>query len=75
MPSRRGLVISDEQMRLIEAVLERLRAVSGSQVRRPHLHERPAHRHLAPRTCGPTPFRWPRWRPVLSRPPGNWPRS
>jgi predicted regulator of Ras-like GTPase activity (Roadblock/LC7/MglB family) len=31
MPSRRGLVISDEQMRLIEAVLEKLRAVSGSQ--------------------------------------------
>ncbi len=31
MPSRRGLVISDEQMKLIEAVLERLRAVSGSQ--------------------------------------------
>lgn len=31
MPSRRGLVISDEHMRLIEAVLERLRAVSGSQ--------------------------------------------
>jgi predicted regulator of Ras-like GTPase activity (Roadblock/LC7/MglB family) len=31
MSSRRGLVISDEQMRLIEAVLERLRAVSGSQ--------------------------------------------
>ena len=31
MPSRRGLVISDEQMRLIEAVLERLRAVSGSK--------------------------------------------
>jgi predicted regulator of Ras-like GTPase activity (Roadblock/LC7/MglB family) len=31
MPSRRGLVISDEQMRLIEAVLVKLRAVSGSQ--------------------------------------------
>lgn len=31
MPSRRGLVISAEQMRLIEAVLERLRMVSGSQ--------------------------------------------
>lgn len=31
MPSRRGLVISDEQMKLIEAVLERLRMVSGSQ--------------------------------------------
>ncbi len=31
MPSRRGLVINDEQMKLIEAVLERLRAVSGSQ--------------------------------------------
>ena len=31
MPSRRGLVISDEQMRLIEAVLERLRSVSGSK--------------------------------------------
>jgi predicted regulator of Ras-like GTPase activity (Roadblock/LC7/MglB family) len=31
MPSRRGLVISDEQMKLIDAVLERLRAVSGSQ--------------------------------------------
>jgi predicted regulator of Ras-like GTPase activity (Roadblock/LC7/MglB family) len=31
MPSRRGLVISDEQMRLIDAVLERLRMVSGSQ--------------------------------------------
>ncbi len=31
MPSRRGLVISDEQMRLIEAVLEKLRMVSGSQ--------------------------------------------
>ena len=31
MPSRRGLVISDEHMRLIEAVLEKLRMVSGSQ--------------------------------------------
>jgi predicted regulator of Ras-like GTPase activity (Roadblock/LC7/MglB family) len=31
MPSRKGLVISDEQMRLIEAVLEKLRMVSGSQ--------------------------------------------
>ena len=31
MPSRRGLVISAEQMKLIEAVLERLRAVSGSK--------------------------------------------
>jgi predicted regulator of Ras-like GTPase activity (Roadblock/LC7/MglB family) len=31
MPSRRGLVISDEQMKLIEAVLERLRAVSASK--------------------------------------------
>jgi predicted regulator of Ras-like GTPase activity (Roadblock/LC7/MglB family) len=31
MPARRGLVISDEQMKLIEAVLERLRAVSGSK--------------------------------------------
>ena len=31
MPSRRGLVISDEQMRLIEAVLEKLCVVSGSK--------------------------------------------
>jgi predicted regulator of Ras-like GTPase activity (Roadblock/LC7/MglB family) len=31
MPSRRGLVISDEQMKLIEAVLEKLCTVSGSQ--------------------------------------------
>ncbi len=30
MASRRGLVISDEQMKLIEAVLTRLRMVSGS---------------------------------------------
>ncbi len=31
MPSRRGLVISDEHMTLIDAVLEKLRMVSGSQ--------------------------------------------
>lgn len=31
MPSRRGLVISDDHMRLIDAVLDKLRTVSGSQ--------------------------------------------
>ena len=72
---RKGLVINDEQMQMIDGVLSKLQRVCGSNFCRPDLHQRPAHHHRSHRMSTPTLCRSRRWPPGRSPPLVSWPRS